>query len=143
MPKCRHSIIRRYRTARPAISEGVDAPMTRPPFLTAMLALIWGCLNSADLYACQVQLQIQNRSVFTILEVEYRQQDINFWSNTSISDNHPLYSGQSRIIGWDGNGDYEIKVTLSSAPTNPAVKVMPDICGRGQIIILNDGINIL
>jgi len=115
--------------------------MAHPPIVSTTLALIWGCLNSADPLACQVQLQVQNRATFTILEVDYRQSASNIWNDTSISRDHPLNYNENRIIGWDGDGDYKIRVIFSSAPTKPVVTETPDICGMGQVIVSNNNIN--
>lgn len=116
--------------------------MVRRSIWVATLTLVFVCLNSAELGACPIALQVQNKSSFWILEVAYRQLGSNMWNDTSISTNSALHPNDKRIIKWSGDGSYQLEVIYSAAPANPKIIDVQDICTVTQAIILNGQVNI-
>lgn len=116
--------------------------MTSRSVLSATLALLWACVNPVIAGACDVAVQVQNNSVFTILAVGYRQGGSSSWEQTSIAGNQPLGLNDRKVIRWSGDGDYEIQIIYSNAPNKPKFIDVPEICAMSQMSILNDGVNI-
>jgi hypothetical protein len=107
----------------------------------ATVGLVLICLNSADLHACPVSLQIENYSSFTILGVKFRQHGADSWDHTSIS----LYPNNKTTLSWSDVGSsesYDIEVVYSNAPDHPQSTTICDVCTVSQITILNNQINI-
>jgi hypothetical protein len=107
----------------------------------ATVGLVLICLNSADLHACPVSLQIENYSSFTILGVKFRQHGADSWDHTSIS----LYPNNKTTLSWSDAGSfesYDIEVVYSNAPDHPQSTTICDVCTVSQITILNNQINI-
>jgi hypothetical protein len=115
--------------------------MSYQRILIGTLVAVIACVSSEELQACEVALQVKNTTTFTVVEVKYRKHESNSWS-TIISNPNQIEPNNSKVIHWNGDGDYEIAIRSSNAPSNPVSITTPNICAMSQIIVSNTGVKI-
>ena len=107
-------------------------------FLAAGIALLVSCIASVSVQACEVHIQVRNSSTFTIVAIEVRRPGPNAWSPNLIrGDLAP--NGTPQIIGWDGDGDYEMGIEFTNTQ-QPIIIPADNICGKSQLIASPSGV---
>jgi hypothetical protein len=107
-------------------------------FLAAGIALLVSCIGSVRVQACEVRIQVRNSSTFTIVAIEVRRPGPNAWSPNLIRGDL-VPNSTPQIIGWDGDGDYEIGIGFTNTQ-QPIIIPAHNICGKSQLIASPRGV---
>ena len=99
---------------------------------TIAILLVASCIVSTQVLACEVAIQVSNRSATTIVTIEYRKTSSDSWSGNLIS-RQIGPNGDSQVVRWDGVGDYDIAIGFTNTST-PTIVETDDICARSELV---------
>ena len=103
--------------------------------VVAILTVIVGCMGSTQLQACEIKLQVKNFTSFMITAVQQRKPGADTWSGNLIET--PIGSNGTKIVLWQGDGDYELEIEFTN---RPVIKTVEGICDKSQIIANSNGV---